>query len=282
MQPIILSPELTMSGVREYPLIVQRRNVTLTKEITPSAELTTFEGAITSHDGATVAVLIKSATSNPVSLLEEAALLTQFRHPNVLALVGVVTLGRPVMSLLEYCEMGQLDTFLQSNTVTQSGKLEIARACARGCSYLASRMYVHSNIRASNVQVNSNGEPKISGFSFNRVLREECCYVRYSETLPIRWTAPEILDDSETTVAVHTEQSDVWSFGVLLYEIYSDGAVPYGEWRNERVWVKVTHGYRLPLEGVIEDADVRKVVGQCWAERGGRISFEEVVQGLGA
>ena len=92
--------------------------------------------------------------------------------------------------------------------------------------------------------------------------------------LPIRWTAPEALEHH-----LFTEHSDVWSFGILMYEIWTDGEVPYEGWRNEKVWVFVVGGYRLPcpiecpkkLHGVMLD---------CWKDVESRPSFEHILAQL--
>ena len=173
------------------------------------------------------------------SLLLESSLMAQFDHDNVVRLFGVVTVYDPLLVILEYCELGSLSSFLEKNNTELVVKLQIAGNCAKGMSYLASLNFVHRDLAARNVLLGSYMNAKIADFGLSRETHDKQYYVSRGGALPIRWTAPEALEQNK-----FSEQSDIWAFGILLYEIWTQAALPYAGMSNERVWVKVLEGYR--------------------------------------
>ena len=97
-------------------------------------------------------------------------------------------------------------------------------------------------------------------------------YLSKGGQLPIRWTAPECLEEHK-----FSEQSDVWSFGIMLYEMWTKAETPYVGWRNEKVWVQVLGGYRLPCP-VNCPVSVHNLMTECWKEAGERPGFGKICQ----
>ena len=201
-------------------------------------------------------------------LLQEAALMAQFSHAHVVGLVGVVTVGEPLLVVIEFCEHGSLSSFLQSRAVPHYGKLSISRDCADGLGYLNEHGFVHRDVAARNVLVSSELKAKISDFGLSRDTHDDNYYVSSGGILPVRWCAIESLEQRKFSTA-----TDIWGFGVLLYEMWTDGEVPYRGWSNQKVWTKVTSGYRLPCP-LGCDAAIHAMMLRCWdADPAQRPSF---------
>ncbi|KAJ8286360.1 hypothetical protein GJAV_G00037770 [Gymnothorax javanicus] len=208
--------------------------------------------------------------------LGEASIMGQFDHPNIIHLEGVVTKSKPVMIITEYMENGSLDTFLKKNdgqfTVIQL--VGMLRGIASGMRYLSDMGYVHRDLAARNILVNSNLVCKVSDFGLSRVLEDdpEAAYTTRGGKIPIRWTAPEAISFRKFTSA-----SDVWSYGIVMWEVMSFGERPYWEMSNQDVIKAVEESYRLP--GPMDcPAALYQLMMDCWQkERNNRPKFEEIV-----
>ncbi|XP_031681865.1 ephrin type-A receptor 5 [Oncorhynchus kisutch] len=208
--------------------------------------------------------------------LGEASIMGQFDHPNIIHLEGVVTKTKPVMIITEYMENGSLDTFLKKNdghfTVIQL--VGMLRGMASGMRYLCDIGYVHRDLAARNILVNSNLVCKVSDFGLSRVLEDdaEAAYTTRGGKIPIRWTAPEAIAFRKFTSA-----SDVWSYGISMWEVMSYGERPYWEMSNQDVIKAVEESYRLP--GPMDCPVVLyHLMMACWQkDRNSRPKFEEIV-----
>ncbi|XP_041041677.1 ephrin type-A receptor 5-like isoform X4 [Carcharodon carcharias] len=208
--------------------------------------------------------------------LGEASIMGQFDHPNIIHLEGVVTKSKPVMIVTEYMENGSLDTFLKKNdgqfTVIQL--VGMLRGIASGMRYLSDMGYVHRDLAARNILVNSNLVSKVSDFGLSRVLEDdpEAAYTTRGGKIPIRWTAPEAIAYRKFTSA-----SDVWSYGIVMWEVMSYGERPYWEMTNQDVIKAVEEGYRLPTP-MDCPAALYQLMLDCWQkDRNSRPKFEEIV-----
>uniref|UniRef100_H3D9Y9 receptor protein-tyrosine kinase n=2 Tax=Tetraodon nigroviridis TaxID=99883 RepID=H3D9Y9_TETNG len=212
--------------------------------------------------------------------LSEASIMGQFDHPNIIHLEGVVTKsGKPVMIITEYMENGSLDAFLRKNdgrfTVIQL--VGILRGIASGMKYLSDMSYVHRDLAARNILVNSNLVCKVSDFGMSRVLEDdpEAAYTTRGGKIPIRWTAPEAIAYRKFTSA-----SDVWSYGIVMWEVMSYGERPYWDMSNQDVIKAIDEGYRLPPPMDCPVA-LHQLMLDCWQrERADRPKFGQIVNML--
>ena len=133
---------------------------------------------------------------------------------------------------------------------------------------------MHRDIAARNVLLDRLLHCKIADFGLSRSLEEQASYHSPGTQLPVRWTAPEALEQQ-----VFSEQTDVWSFGILLDEIWNKGAMPYGDMTELRVWVEVVGGYRLPCPENCPQL-VFAVMNECWVANGSRPTFQAIVKRL--
>uniref|UniRef100_A0A8C3ADF2 Ephrin type-A receptor 7 n=1 Tax=Cyclopterus lumpus TaxID=8103 RepID=A0A8C3ADF2_CYCLU len=177
--------------------------------------------------------------------LAEASIMAQFDHPNVIRLEGVVTQSKPAMIITEYMENSSLDSFLRRHdgqfTIIQL--VGLLRGIAAGMTYLSDLGYIHRDLAARNILVNSNLVCKVSDFGLSRVLEDDpdAAYTTSGGKIPIRWTAPEAI-----TYRKFSSSSDVWSYGVVMWEVMSYGERPYWNLTNRDVIKSVEEGYRLP------------------------------------
>uniref|UniRef100_A0AAR2LIT6 Ephrin type-A receptor 8 n=1 Tax=Pygocentrus nattereri TaxID=42514 RepID=A0AAR2LIT6_PYGNA len=208
--------------------------------------------------------------------LSEASIMAQFDHPNVIHLEGVVTRSKPVMIITEYMENGSLDSFLRRHdgqfTIIQL--VGILRGIAAGMTYLSDLGYVHRDLAARNILVNSNLVCKVSDFGLSRVLEDDpdAAYTTTGGKIPIRWTAPEAI-----AYRKFSSSSDVWSYGVVMWEVMSYGERPYWNLTNRDVIKSVEEGYRLPAPMGCPGA-LHTLMLDCWQkDRNERPKFCQIV-----
>ncbi|KAK7913425.1 hypothetical protein WMY93_013636 [Mugilogobius chulae] len=246
--------------------------------------------------------------------LSEASIMGQFDHPNVIRLEGVVTKSSPVMIVTEFMENGSLDSFLRQNdgqfTVIQL--VGMLRGIASGMKYLADMNYVHRDLAARNILVNSNLVCKVSDFGLSRFLEDDtsdpttpvlCLYVTcimpypnisvpvrlaspptphlpaapvfHGGKIPIRWTAPEAIQYRKFTSA-----SDVWSYGIVMWEVMSYGERPYWDMTNQDVINAIEQDYRLPPPMDCPSA-LHQLMLDCWQkDRNNRPKYSQIVNNL--
>uniref|UniRef100_A0A8C7SZ38 receptor protein-tyrosine kinase n=1 Tax=Oncorhynchus mykiss TaxID=8022 RepID=A0A8C7SZ38_ONCMY len=239
--------------------------------------------------------------------LAEASIMAQFDHPNIIHLEGVVTRskipflllfsycgscltpsptlpyshpsippGKPVMIITEYMENGSLDSFLRRHdgqfTIIQL--VGVLRGIAAGMTYLADLGYIHRDLAARNILVNSNLVCKVSDFGLSRVLEDDpdAAYTTSGGKIPIRWTAPEAI-----AYRKFSSSSDVWSYGVVMWEVMSYGERPYWNLTNRDVIKSVEEGYRLPAPMSCPGA-LHTLMLDCWQkDRNERPRFCQIV-----
>ncbi|XP_035378299.1 ephrin type-B receptor 2 isoform X2 [Electrophorus electricus] len=213
--------------------------------------------------------------------LSEASIMGQFDQPNIIHLEGVVTKSSPVMIITEFMENGSLDSFLRQNdgqfTVIQL--VGMLRGIASGMKYLGDMNYVHRDLAARNILVNSNLVCKVSDFGLSRFLEDDASDPTYTSALggkiPIRWTAPEAIQYRK-----FTSSSDVWSYGIVMWEVMSYGERPYWDMSNQDVINAIEQDYRLPPPMDCPNA-LHQLMLDCWQkDRNNRPKFGQIVNTL--
>lgn len=206
-------------------------------------------------------------------IFTEAVIMAQINHPNVCKLVGVVTKGTPVLIVLQFCEHGSLDHFLKNSgsDLLLNAKIQMAFDSAAGMKALDEAGFVHRDLAARNVLVSSDLHCKIADFGLARDVSTSKVYKSEGGQVAVRWTAPEAL-----STKIYSSASDVWSFGVLLWEIWTNADIPYRKWSNAEVWLQVNNGARLAKpKGCPKH--IYALMRECWAaEAANRPTFELV------
>ncbi|KAI4824504.1 hypothetical protein KUCAC02_013009 [Chaenocephalus aceratus] len=181
---------------------------------------------------------------------------------------GVVTkckdFFKHAMIVTEYMENGALDRYLKDHDgeFPSFQLVGMLRGIAAGMKYLSDMSYVHRDLAARNILVNNELECKVSDFGLSRVLEDdpEGTYTTSGGKIPIRWTAPEAIAYRKFTSA-----SDVWSFGIVMWEVMAFGERPYWDMSNHEVMKAINEAFRLPAPMDCPSA-VYQLMLQCWLQ----------------
>ncbi|XP_051945820.1 proto-oncogene tyrosine-protein kinase receptor Ret-like [Xyrauchen texanus] len=219
-------------------------------------------------------------------LLSEFTLLKQVNHPHVIKMYGACSQDGPLYLIVEYAKYGSLRNFLRESrkvgpsymgndanrnssylenpderALTMGDLISFAWQISRGMQYLAEMKLVHRDLAARNVLVAEGRKMKISDFGLSRDVYEEDSYVKRSKgRIPVKWMAIESLFDH-----IYTTQSDVWSFGVLLWEIVTLGGNPYPGIAPERLFNLLKTGYRMEKPENCTD-EMYNLMLRCWKQ----------------
>ncbi|EFN72851.1 Proto-oncogene tyrosine-protein kinase ROS, partial [Camponotus floridanus] len=221
-------------------------------------------------------------------LLKEALLMNRFRHEHILRLLAVCLDGDSPLLVLELMETGDLLTYLKdcrnlqasdSHALRLQDLFAMCEDVARGCCYLEELCFVHRDLACRNCLLPSRNRKdrviKIGDFGLARDLYKDDYYRMGGEVLlPVRWMAPESL-----MINIFTSQSDVWSFGVLMWEITSLGEQPYIGKANEAVINYVRVGGRLPITLNCPSA-LYQLMLRCWSAADARPNFEYCLKNI--
>ncbi|XP_032018574.1 muscle, skeletal receptor tyrosine-protein kinase isoform X3 [Hylobates moloch] len=284
--PLLLNPKLLSL---EYP----RNNIEYVRDIGEGAFGRVFQarapGLLPYEPFTMVAVkMLKEEASADMQadFQREAALMAEFDNPNIVKLLGVCAVGKPMCLLFEYMAYGDLNEFLRSMSphtvcslshsdlsmraqVSSPGppplscaeQLCIARQVAAGMAYLSERKFVHRDLATRNCLVGENMVVKIADFGLSRNIYSADYYkANENDAIPIRWMPPESIFYNR-----YTTESDVWAYGVVLWEIFSYGLQPYFGMAHEEVIYYVRDGNILscPENCPVELYNLMRL---CWSK----------------
>uniref|UniRef100_A0A8C3WF98 Focal adhesion kinase 1 n=1 Tax=Catagonus wagneri TaxID=51154 RepID=A0A8C3WF98_9CETA len=258
----------TMPSTRDYE--IQRERIELGRCIGEGQFGDVHQGAYTSPENPALAVAIKTCkncTSDSVreKFLQEALTMRQFDHPHIVKLIGVIT-ENPVWIIMELCTLGELRSFLQVRkySLDLASLILYAYQLSTALAYLESKRFVHRDIAARNVLVSSNDCVKLGDFGLSRYMEDSTYYKASKGKLPIKWMAPESINFRRFTSA-----SDVWMFGVCMWEILMLGVKPFQGVKNNDVIGRIENGERLPMPPSCPPT-LYSLMTKCWAYDPGR------------
>ncbi|OWF41351.1 tyrosine-protein kinase Fer-like isoform X2 [Mizuhopecten yessoensis] len=208
--------------------------------------------------------------------LMEGRILKQYDHPNIVRFIGIAAQRQPVMIVMEYVAGGALLSYLRKQGKHQTKK-QLTQMCedaSKGMAYLESKSCIHRDLAARNCLVGDSNVVKISDFGMSRE-EEEYTVSEGLKQIPIKWTAPEAL-----LYGKYTSLCDVWSFGILMWEVFAFGQTPYSGMSNNQARERVDGGYRMPPpEGTPES--VYKLMLRIWEyDTAKRPHFAEIMKEL--
>ncbi|KAJ3640839.1 hypothetical protein Zmor_027376 [Zophobas morio] len=204
--------------------------------------------------------------------LQEGRILKQYDHPNIVKLIGICVQKQPIMIVMELVPGGSLLTFLRkkSPALTDGQLMKMCLDAAAGMRYLESKNCIHRDLAARNCLVGYNNVVKISDFGMSRE-EEEYIVSDGMKQIPIKWTAPEALNFGK-----YTSLCDVWSYGILCWEIFSRGGTPYSGMSNSKAREKIDSGYRMPAPENTPD-EMYRLMLRCWEYKPeNRPNFEQI------
>nr|XP_020477641.1 ALK tyrosine kinase receptor-like [Monopterus albus] len=245
----------SVNDLKEVP----RRNISLTRGLGHGAFGEVYEGLAVGIPGepSPLQVAVKTlpevcSEQDELDFLMEALIISKFSHQNIVRCIGVSLQAMPRFILLELMAGGDLKTFLREtrprlehpSSLTIVDLLNVARDIAKGCQYLEENQFIHRDIAARNCLLTCK-EPgriaKIGDFGMARDIYRASYYRKGGRAmLPVKWMPPEAFMEG-----IFTSKTDTWSFGVLLWEIFSLGYMPYPSRSNQEVLEFVTNGGRM-------------------------------------
>ncbi|XP_061594238.1 tyrosine-protein kinase ABL2 isoform X3 [Cololabis saira] len=210
----------------------------------------------------TVAVkTLKEDTMEVEEFLKEAAVMKEVKHPNLVQLLGVCTLEPPFYIVTEYMPHGNLLDYLrdcEKAEVNAVVLLYMATQISSAMEYLEKKNFIHRDLAARNCLVGENHVVKVADFGLSRLMTGDTYTAHAGAKFPIKWTAPESLAYNTFSI-----KSDVWAFGVLLWEIATYGMSPYPGIDLSQVYDLLEKGYRMEQpEGC--PPKVYELMRACW------------------
>ncbi|XP_052606188.1 tyrosine-protein kinase Fer isoform X1 [Peromyscus californicus insignis] len=195
-----------------------------------------------------------------IKFLQEAKILKQYDHPNIVKLIGVCTQRQPVYIIMELVPGGDFLSFLRKRKDELKLKqlVRFSLDVAAGMLYLESKNCIHRDLAARNCLVGENNMLKISDFGMSRQEDGGIYSSSGLKQIPIKWTAPEALNYGR-----YSSESDVWSFGILLWETFSLGVCPYPGMTNQQAREQVERGYRMSAPQNCPE-EISKIMMKCW------------------
>jgi hypothetical protein len=215
-QVLALGDLNTPDGPR-LPREIQRRCIRLLETIGSGNYGSVTKGLLSEHSGSpgylvAVKSLLRPDTASHQLMLREAAIMAQFNHERIVGLVGVVTVGVPMLVIMEFCEHGSLLAMLRESDTAIHVKFMLSADCAEGLAYLENLRFVHRDIAARNILLSSERRAKIGDFGMSREIHDaEYYHATTGGAVAVRWAAPEALEQHK-----FSPQSDCWSYGVLV------------------------------------------------------------------
>uniref|UniRef100_A0A8C6XD73 Focal adhesion kinase 1 n=1 Tax=Naja naja TaxID=35670 RepID=A0A8C6XD73_NAJNA len=253
----------TMPSTRDYE--IQRERIELGRCIGEGQFGDVHQGVYVTPENPAMAVAIKTCkncTSDSIreKFLQEALTMRQFDHPHIVKLIGVIT-ENPVWIIMELCTQGELRSFLQVRkySLDLASLILYAYQLSTALAYLESKRFVHRDIAARNVLVSSTDCVKLGDFGLSRYMEDSTYYKASKGKLPIKWMAPESINFRRFTSA-----SDVWMFGVCMWEILMHGIKPFQGVKNNDVIGRIENGERLPMPPNCPPT-LYSLMTKCWA-----------------
>uniref|UniRef100_A0AAQ5ZLL0 Tyrosine-protein kinase n=1 Tax=Amphiprion ocellaris TaxID=80972 RepID=A0AAQ5ZLL0_AMPOC len=207
--------------------------------------------------------MIREECMSDEDFKEEARVMMRLSHCKLVQLYGVCTQHSPMWLLFEFMENGCLSDYLRARKgrLSQDTMLGMCVDVSEGMAYLESSNFIHRDLAARNCLVAKNNEVKVSDFGMTRFVLDDQYTSSQCSKFPVKWSAPEVI-----RYCKFSSKSDVWSFGVLMWEVYNEGRLPYENRSNAEVVESLNAGLRLLKPRLASDS-VHLLMEWCWKEK---------------
>ncbi|CAF0979554.1 unnamed protein product [Adineta steineri] len=208
------------------------------------------------------------------NFIKEALLLQQYKHKNIVKFLGIAAIRDPLMIIMELIEQGSLDKYLKNNDLRLSQLIQMCYDIVKGMEYLEQCNIIHRDLAARNCLVDRKGRIKVADFGLSRCLQSDEEYFCQVKTIPVRWWAVEVFSN-----APYTNKSDVWSYGVTAWEVFSKADLPYSHIQfNHTVINAIKNGERLKQPDRCP-VKIYTIMATCWQlDPQDRPNFEKLVE----
>ncbi|CAJ1058220.1 tyrosine-protein kinase ITK/TSK [Xyrichtys novacula] len=207
--------------------------------------------------------MIREECMSDEEFKEEARIMMRLSHCKLVQLYGVCTQRSPMCLVFEFMEKGCLSDYLRAKKgrLSQDIMLGMCLDVSEGMAYLESSNFLHRDLAARNCLVSKNNEVKVSDFGMTRFVLDDQYTSSQCSKFPVKWSAPEVI-----RYCKFSSKSDVWSFGVLMWEVFTEGRLPYENRTNAEVVDSLNTGLRLLKPRLAPDA-VHLLMEWCWKEK---------------
>ncbi|XP_069028330.1 tyrosine-protein kinase Tec isoform X1 [Embiotoca jacksoni] len=195
--------------------------------------------------------------------IEEAKVMMKLSHPKLVQLYGVCSQHQPIYIVTEFMEHGCLLNFLrqQRGSFSLGSSLSICLDVSEGMEHLEANGFIHRDLAARNCLVNDALVVKVSDFGMARYVLDDQYTSSSGAKFPVKWSPPEVFNFCK-----HSSKSDVWSFGVLMWEVFTQGQMPFEQSPNHEVVTLITQGHRL-YRPKMASPTIYDIMQLCWHER---------------
>ncbi|KAL8212133.1 UNVERIFIED_CONTAM: hypothetical protein K2H54_038745 [Gekko kuhli] len=206
---------------------------------------------------------IRTGAMSKEDFIEEAQVMMKLSHPKLVQLHGVCMQQDPMCLVFEYMEFGCLCDYLkkQRGSFSKEDLLGMCQDVCEGMTYLEQVSVIHRDLAARNCLVGECHVVKVSDFGMSRYVLDDQYTSSMGTKFAIKWSAPEVFSYSR-----YSTKSDVWSFGVLMWEVFSEGKMPYENRSNAEVVEEISAGLRLYKPRQASNT-IYKLMRSCWSEK---------------
>ncbi|XP_047391837.1 cytoplasmic tyrosine-protein kinase BMX isoform X6 [Sciurus carolinensis] len=206
--------------------------------------------------------MIKEGSMSEDEFFQEAQTMMKLNHPKLVKFYGVCSKKYPIYIVTEYITNGCLLNYLKSHgkELEPSQLLEMCYDVCEGMAFLESHQFIHRDLAARNCLVDSDLSVKVSDFGMTRYVLDDQYVSSVGTKFPVKWSAPEVFHYFK-----YSSKSDVWAFGILMWEVFTLGKQPYDLYDNSQVVVKVSQGHRLYQPQLASDT-IYQIMYSCWHE----------------
>uniref|UniRef100_A0A8C3NU55 Tyrosine-protein kinase n=1 Tax=Cyanoderma ruficeps TaxID=181631 RepID=A0A8C3NU55_9PASS len=247
------------AGLSYGKLVINASELTRVQEIGSGQFGVVYLGYLLDKTKVAIKTIREGAMSEE-DFIEEAKVLMKLSHPKLVQLYGVCFEDAPICLVFEFMENGCLSDYLRSQrgSFSRETLLGMCLDVCEGMTYLEQNSVIHRDLAARNCLVGESHVVKVSDFGMSRIVLDDQYTSSTGTKFPVKWSAPEVFSYSN-----YSTKSDVWSFGVLMWEVFSEGKIPYENRTNAEVVEEINAGFRLYKPKLASKA-IYEVMSHCW------------------